>query len=129
MNPSDCEDGAVGIAGTLSLAVALESPALLDAVPDAILVVNQEGTILQINSQAESMFGYMRDELIGQRIEMLLPEQHRKQHCPIATISRNDPERAAWDPDWIFEQDVKISPSFLSRSVSVRYRRRMELWS
>ncbi len=53
---------------------------LLEAVPDAIVAVNHEGVILQINSQTESLFGYTREELIGQRIETLVPDRQREQH-------------------------------------------------
>ncbi len=56
------------------------SPALLDAFPDAIPAVNQNGIILQLNSQTEALFGYTRGELIGQRIEILVPDQQRKAH-------------------------------------------------
>jgi PAS domain S-box-containing protein len=56
------------------------SRTLLEAVPDAIVAVNHEGVILQINSQTESLFGYTREELIGQRIETLVPDRQREQH-------------------------------------------------
>jgi len=56
------------------------SRTLLDAVPDAIVAVNHEGVILQINSQTEDLFGYTREELIGQRIETLVPDRQREQH-------------------------------------------------
>src|SRR4051812_34678067 len=62
------------------LAETLLSPSILEAIPDAVAAVNQQGVIIQINSQMEAMFGYTRDELIGQRIEMLVPERQRKQH-------------------------------------------------
>jgi PAS domain S-box-containing protein len=62
------------------VAESLLSSAVLEAVPDAVAAVNQQGVIIQVNSQAESLFGYTRDELIGQRIEMLVPERHRAQH-------------------------------------------------
>ena len=61
------------------LAAALLSPSILEAVPDAVAAVNQQGIIVQVNSQTEAMFGYTRDELIGQSIEILIPERHRKQ--------------------------------------------------
>jgi len=63
-----------------SLTAALLSPSLLEAIPDAIVAVNQQGIILQANSQTEAMFGYPREELVGQRIEILVPESFRKQH-------------------------------------------------
>ena len=62
------------------LAESLLSRTLMEAVPDAIVAVNHEGVILQINSQTESLFGYTREELIGQRIETLVPDRQREQH-------------------------------------------------
>jgi PAS domain S-box-containing protein len=53
---------------------------LLEAVPDAMVAVEQDGTIVQINSQTETLFGYERGELIGQKIEILVPARFRMQH-------------------------------------------------
>lgn len=52
----------------------------LEAAPDAIVIVNQQGEIILVNSQTETMFGYMRDELLYQKVEMLLPERFRGGH-------------------------------------------------
>ena len=57
----------------------LLSPSIMEAIPDAVAAVNQQGVIVQVNSQMEAMFGYTREELIGQRIEMLVPERQRGQ--------------------------------------------------
>lgn len=62
------------------VAETLLSSSILEAIPDAVAAVNQQGVIIQVNSQAEAMFGYTRDELIGQRVETLVPERHRGQH-------------------------------------------------
>ena len=62
------------------VAEALLSPAVLEAIPDAVAAVNQQGIIIQVNAQAEAMFGYTRDELIGQKVEMLVPERQRQHH-------------------------------------------------
>jgi PAS domain S-box-containing protein len=48
--------------------------ALLEAAPDAMVVVNQAGEIVLLNVQAEKQFGYSRDELIGQQIKDIIPE-------------------------------------------------------
>ena len=48
---------------------------LLEAVPDALVGMDQEGVIRFVNRQTESLFGYDRDDLIGQRIETLVPER------------------------------------------------------
>ena len=55
-------------------------PRLLEAVPDAIVAVDQKGTVVQINSQTEGLFGYERNELIGQSVEKLVPERFRRHH-------------------------------------------------
>jgi PAS domain S-box-containing protein len=47
---------------------------LLEAAPDAMLVVNQGGEIVLVNVQAETQFGYPRDELIGQPVTNIIPE-------------------------------------------------------
>ena len=54
--------------------------ALLEAVPDAIVVISQPGIIVLVNEQAEKLFGYHRDELIGQPSEILVSEHFRGQH-------------------------------------------------
>jgi PAS domain S-box-containing protein len=47
---------------------------LLEAAPDAMVVVNQGGEIVLLNVQAEKQFGYSRDELVGQKVKSLIPE-------------------------------------------------------
>ncbi|HTR88928.1 MAG TPA: ATP-binding protein [Solirubrobacteraceae bacterium] len=53
---------------------------LLELLPDAILGVNGSGTIAFANLQAESLFGYPRAELVGQPVDMLLPDRLRDAH-------------------------------------------------
>jgi PAS domain S-box-containing protein len=47
---------------------------LLEAAPDAMVVVNQAGEIVLLNAQAEIQFGYHRDELVGQKVKNVIPE-------------------------------------------------------
>jgi len=47
---------------------------LLEAAPDAMVVVNQGGEIVLLNLQAEKQFGYQRDELVGQKVKNIIPE-------------------------------------------------------
>ena len=62
------------------VAETLLSGSILEAIPDAVAAVNQQGVIIQVNRQTEAMFGYTRDELIGQSVEVLVPERQRTQH-------------------------------------------------
>ena len=47
---------------------------LLEAAPDAMVVVNKRGNIVLLNAQAEKQFGYSRDELLGQKVTNIIPE-------------------------------------------------------
>lgn len=53
---------------------------LLDAAPDGILEVDADGRIILVNGAAEQLFGYTREELLGQPVEVLIPEALRKGH-------------------------------------------------
>jgi PAS domain S-box-containing protein len=53
---------------------------LLEAAPDGIIEVERDGTIVLLNAAAERMFGYQREELLGQLMEILVPESLRHRH-------------------------------------------------
>lgn len=54
--------------------------ALLESAPDAMLVVDEQGTIVLANSQTEKLFGYTQEELIGHSVEKLMPPRFRDAH-------------------------------------------------
>jgi PAS domain S-box-containing protein len=53
---------------------------LLEAAPDAIVEVSADGRIVLVNRVAEEMFGYVRDELLGESVDLLVPDAIRHQH-------------------------------------------------
>ncbi|NUQ64373.1 MAG: PAS domain S-box protein [Pirellulales bacterium] len=53
---------------------------LLESAPDAMVIVDREGTVLLVNAQAERIFGYTSDELKGRSVEILVPQEFRFGH-------------------------------------------------
>ena len=53
---------------------------LMESAPDAMVIVDEQATIALVNARAEELFGYAREDLIGQPVEMLLPRGLRKRH-------------------------------------------------
>jgi PAS domain S-box-containing protein len=64
---------------------------LFENSPDGIVVVDGSGAIRMVNQQTETIFGFLRDELLGQRIEFLVPERYRERHSQERSEYFRDP--------------------------------------
>jgi PAS domain S-box-containing protein len=53
---------------------------LLDSTPDAMLFVNTHNEIILVNAQFEKIFGYSQDEIVGKKLDILLPQRYKKNH-------------------------------------------------
>jgi len=78
-SPTDHQEDSPELSAKAMTEVLLSSD-LLEAFPDAVVAVDRDGTILQINSQVQELFGYTRSELMGKKVEVLVPERLRDQH-------------------------------------------------
>jgi PAS domain S-box-containing protein len=68
--------------GTVEKEISIQSSSdslreLMEAVPNGMVMVDEEGTIVLVNSYTESIFGYRHDELVGRPVESLIPERFR----------------------------------------------------
>ncbi len=68
---------------------------VLESAPDAIVLVNADGEIVLVNAQTEKLFGYAREEMLGQRLEILVPERFRARHADHRSVYCTDPRTRA----------------------------------
>ena len=71
---------------------------LLETSVDGILIIEADGTIAMVNRELEKQFGYRRDELVGQRIEVLVPDASRLAHLDLRDRYLRDPEAQLMEP-------------------------------
>src|SRR5207247_2368582 len=65
---------------------------LLESAPDAMVIVDGWGQVAMVNAQAEALFGYAREELVGEPVEQLVPERIRGQHVRHRTAYQREPK-------------------------------------
>ena len=63
----------------------------VDAAPNAMIMVGSDGRIQLVNAQTRKLFGYQREELIGQPVEMLVPERYRAGHSELRAMFQGEP--------------------------------------
>ena len=89
---------------------------LLEAAPDAMVVVNQAGAIVLLNVQAEKQFGYSRDELLGQKITNIIPVGFAERLIADGTRSAADALAQQIGTGIELSGCARTGPSFPSRS-------------
>ena len=71
--------------------VGSQSYAAYESVPDALLVVGRDGSIVFANQHAERLFGYESGQLVSVEIEALIPERYRQRHAEVRAEFSVDP--------------------------------------
>ena len=66
--------------------------AVFDAIPDALIIVDNQGCIVQTNHQVAILFGYRRSELLGKRVEQLIPERFHSKHTDYQQSYYSNPQ-------------------------------------
>ena len=73
---------------------------LLESSPDATVIVNEQGTMVLVNSRTSAIFGYRQVELIGKKVEMLMPPRFRQQHAGHRSGFMANPSNRDMNPEF-----------------------------
>src|SRR5713101_7607633 len=89
LNPIETDEGTMVLSAIVDISARkrLEERfrRVVESAPSAMVMINGAGQIEMVNAQAERVFGYAREELLGQPVEMLVPERFRGHHPGLRT--------------------------------------------
>ncbi|MFC1650882.1 PAS domain S-box protein [Candidatus Latescibacterota bacterium] len=97
----------------------IRANALFEYAPEGIVIVNQDGTIELVNAKVEKDFGYCKAELIGNKIDIMVPKNSRKKHVGLRNRYLNNPEMRELDVSLELQgerKDGTVFPVFVSLS-------------
>ncbi len=96
LNPIHTEEGTKVLSAIVDISERKRMEARLrqvvESTPNAMVMINQDGLIEMVNAQVERVFGYARQELLGQPVEMLVPERLREHHPRMRKMFFSDAE-------------------------------------
>jgi PAS domain S-box-containing protein len=96
LNPVDTPDGPRTLASIIDITERKREEArfrlVVEAAPNAMIIVDRTQTITLVNRKAEDLFGYTREELVGQRVELLVPDRVRQRHPSLVDGFLDDPQ-------------------------------------
>ncbi|TGM56569.1 PAS domain S-box protein [Leptospira adleri] len=95
LNPVPTADGTLVLASIIDITERKKAEErfrlVVESAPNAMILVNREGSISLVNNQTERLFGYEREELIGQKLEILLPNRFRNEHPELRSRFFSEP--------------------------------------
>lgn len=96
LNPIETEQGPMVLSAIVDISARKKLEErfrrVVESAPNAMVMINQVGTIEMVNIQTEHVFGYAREEMLGNSIEMLLPDRFRKDHPHLRQAFFTDPQ-------------------------------------
>jgi PAS domain S-box-containing protein len=94
----------------------------IESVPDAMVLSDRSGRIVLVNSNRETLFGYSRAELLGKKVEILIPARFHAQQRRHRADHYSDPSIRPMEKGGSCRAAVGTAASFVSRSIPARYR-------
>ncbi|MGA8294837.1 MAG: PAS domain-containing protein [Rhodoplanes sp.] len=94
---------------------------LFEAAPNGMIVIDQAGAIVFINAQTEKLFGYSRGELVGQAVELLLPERFRATHAALRDQFGKNPQPRPMGQDATSADAARTAASFRLKLASIPF--------